>query len=1055
MKQFLQKSTFLRSAYFSILFAILLASEVNAQEVITDNNGIEHIRFELDGYNYFSRMMIVNEFSELEGVKVALSDETGIIYLYPLQININQLSVKVDDILQAIQTKDESYSKDQENEAIQEIKKINGDWIEGYALSGRRSTENDSCHVSFPFCTNSLYTFPAGVNTIAQSGPDYKCLSSQPNPAWYHLKILDPGSINIFMSSSPSRDIDFCLWGPFADPILPCPMNNSNGGLTFNKAISCSYSGNSTETAVIPNAQTGEYYILVITNYSNQPCDITFQKTAGNGTTDCTILPPPATSNTPVCVGETIQLNAASVSGASYHWSGPNGFISNQRNPQVPDAQHTDGGIYSLTITVDGQTSDPTTTEVAVVDPPVGTLSLTGNAFICKGDSTQLTLTATGPAPYAATIGTGSGMPNIVRFLSSPHTFWVKPVQNTVFTLNTITNSACAGSASGQAAVTVRPLPEPGFITSALCSDKQITFTDQSSIESGSISSWVWNFGDGSSLSTVQNPVHIYSNAGNYDISLSLTSNSGCVASLTLPVTIKPTPEVSAGDDKTIPFGTNIQLNGAASGGSGSHNYQWMPADKVDNPTVLAPTTTLLEQSTNYTLTATDQENECQNSDAMTVTVTGGPLTTIIVASFPEICIGGSTLLNATPSGGSGNYTYTWTSEPAGYSSSLQDITVQPQVNTNYKLKIFDGFTNFYAQFLVVVHPLPEVGIMPVEPVLHGTTASLLSTIISGAQPFNYVWEPASKVVNPFSSQTETTNLYQSQSFTLTVTDNYGCISGAQTEVTITGTVLEVNPATDNPVICLNDSATLRAVPGGGSNNYESYTWTGSNGFSSTEVAPKVSPLETSYYTVVVYDGFNSATGQVTVTVNPLPLIDLFPYNDPRIQNLGNGQMGICVYDTVTLDAGNPGHDYLWSNGSTDQIIRINTSGLSFDEQHYQVTVKNIETGCADDSEIIAYFNFQNCSYGIDELRNDKRMIVYPNPAQDGIFNVLLSDLKGEMLLEVISISGNRIFSKNLELQANNRKEISINLSRFSAGMYILKLSGNDELIYRSLIILK
>jgi PKD repeat protein len=854
------------------------------------------------------------------------------------------------------------------------------------------------------------------------------------------------------MQSTPSEDIDFCLWGPFADPILPCPMNNSNGGLTGNKVVSCSYSGSATENAVIPNGQTGEYYILVITNYSNDPCNITFQKTAGTGTTDCTILPPPASSNSPICVGETLQLNAALVGGASYQWTGPNGFSSSLQNPQVPDIQYANAGIYSLTITVDGQTSDPSTTEVVVVDPPVGTLSLVGNASICKGDSTQLTITATGPAPYAASIGTGSGMPILVQFLSSPHTFWVKPVQNTVYTLNVITNLGCSGTTSGQAAVTVRPLPEPAFTTSVLCSGKQITFTDQSSIASGSIASWAWNFGDGSNA-TVQNPVHVYANAGNYDISLGLTSNTGCMASLVLPVIINPTPQVNAGNDKTIAYGTNIQLDGTASGGSGSHTYQWMPSDKVDNPAILTPATTLLEQSTDYTLTATDNGNGCQKSDMMTVTVTGGPLTTNIVASPSEICIGGSTLLNATPTGGSGNYTYTWTSDPAGYSSSLQDITVQPLFNTTYKLKIFDGFTYFDAQILVVVHPLPEVGITPVDPVLHGTTAMLSSNIISGAQPFEYVWEPGSKVVDPVAAQTETTNLYQSQSFMLTVTDNNGCVSGAQTDVTITGTELEVNPITDNPVICLKDTATLRAVPGGGSNDYVSFTWTGTDGFSSNAVAPKVSPATTTYYTVEVNDGFNIATGQLTVTVNPLPFIDLIPYDDPRVQHLGNGQIGICVYDTVTLDAGNPGQDYLWSNGSTDKSVKISTSGLSFDEQFYQVSVTNIETGCAEDAEITAYFTFQNCSYGVDELQFDKRMIVYPNPSLDGNFNVLLSDLNGEMSLEVYSMLGKRLFTQFVELRPNNSQEISVDLSAFSAGVYFIKLTGNDELIFRSLII--
>ncbi len=1081
MKQFLQKSAFIKSIFFAFLISILFAPEVRAQDTVIDSyesiiksESADSLSIDLlaieDG---FVRSWFYHALHTKKALNIStqLSAKLLITPASPDQRISEMKSIIQECLVEAIDL-DEKYDKEVESSLLASIEDIHGEGTLNYILGGAmRGVQSDSCHKSLPFCTGTVYDFPAGVNTgNPEAGPNYGCLGYiRPNPAWYHMKIDDPGDITIKMigtkTNGGSLDIDFALWGPFNDPVAPCtsqltancsncPNNTTSPGFYPSGNLhDCSYSGASIENAHITNGQNGQYFILLIINYDNDPGNITFEKTAGTGTTDCTILPPPATNNSPVCVGETIQLNAALVGGATYQWSGPNGFISSQQNPQVPNAQYVNGGVYSLTITVDGQTSDPTTTEVTVVDPPVGTLALTGNASICKGDSTQLTVTATGPAPYTASIGTGGGVPTLVQFLTSPHTFWVKPTQNTIYTLNAITNLGCSGSTSGQAAVTVRPMPEPEFTTSTLCSGKQVTFTDQSSIASGSISSWNWNFGDGSSSSTVQNPVHVYANAGNFDISLNLTSNTNCVASLTLPVTVNPTPQVNAGDDKTIPFGTTTQLNGSASGGSGSHTYQWVPADKVDNPAVLVPTTSLLEQSTNYTLTATDLENGCQKSDAMTVTITGGPLTTNIVASPSEICIGGSTLLNATPTGGSGNYDYTWTSEPPGTNSTLQNITVQPLVSTTYKLKVYDNYTTFNAQILVVVHPLPEVGIQPVEPVLHGTTTTLSSNIISGAQPFTYVWEPGSKVVDPYASQTETTNLYQSQNFILTVTDNNGCVSGAEAEVTITGTELEVNPMTTNPVICLRDTAVLKAVPGGGSNTYVSYTWTGTDGFSSHEVAPEVSPLATTFYTVVVNDGFNTATGQVTVTVNPLPLIDLIPYDDPQVQNLGNGQIGICVYDTVTLDAGNPGQEYIWSNGSSDQSIKISTSGLSFDEQYYQVTVTNIETGCADDSEITAYFTFQNCSYGVDELQHDNRMIVYPNPSRDGKFNVILSDLKGELSLEVYSMPGKRLFSQSIQLQSTSRKDISIDLSAFSAGVYFIKLFGNDDLIYKSLII--
>ena len=153
-----------------------------------------------------------------------------------------------------------------------------------------QSRENNMCALADPFCTdNGMYEFPAGVNAgSGESGPDYDCLYTTPNPAWYYMRIGDPGAIDIYMYSTPAVDIDFCCWGPFDDPTTPCPY-----GLTEDKVVSCSYSANPTEHCMIPaTAQTGEYYILVITNYSNQTCNINFSAVGGAGSTDCGILPP-------------------------------------------------------------------------------------------------------------------------------------------------------------------------------------------------------------------------------------------------------------------------------------------------------------------------------------------------------------------------------------------------------------------------------------------------------------------------------------------------------------------------------------------------------------------------------------------------------------------------------------------------------------------------------------------------------------------------------------------------------------------------------------------
>ena len=253
----------------------------------------------------------------------------------------------------------------------------------------RKDRQNNHCNTADPFCTdNGQYQFPAGVNAgSGESGPNYNCLSTTPNPAWYYMRMATAGAMTIHMYSTPSHDIDFCCWGPFEDPVTPCPT-----GLTAAKVVSCSYSTSATENCQIPSsAQPGQYYILVITNFSNQSCNITFSKTAGTGTTDCNIMPPLVSNNGPYCVGQTISLSGNAQSGATYSWSGPGGWTSSGQNPTRPNCTMAMAGQYTCTITLNGQTSSANT-EVSVYANPTANFNST---TVCVGDATQFTSTST------------------------------------------------------------------------------------------------------------------------------------------------------------------------------------------------------------------------------------------------------------------------------------------------------------------------------------------------------------------------------------------------------------------------------------------------------------------------------------------------------------------------------------------------------------------------------------------------------------------------------------------------------------------------------------
>jgi|AntRauTorcE11898_2_1112593.scaffolds.fasta_scaffold00222_2 hypothetical protein len=227
--------------------------------------------------------------------------------------------------------------------------------------------QSANCIDSDPFCTGTNYVFPATVNAPdAEEGPDYGCFVTQPNPVWYHMQIDAPGDLILEMSSTPEEDIDFICWGPFDDPETPCVDD-----LTSDKIVDCSYSAYSTETCTVPDSETGEYYIIMITNYSNDPCNINFFQAGGNATTDCSIVPPQASSNSPLCEGETLQFTAADVEGAVYSWNGPLNFSSSEQNPQIENATPEHSGTYEVTIELGGIESEPSVTEVVVASNPV------------------------------------------------------------------------------------------------------------------------------------------------------------------------------------------------------------------------------------------------------------------------------------------------------------------------------------------------------------------------------------------------------------------------------------------------------------------------------------------------------------------------------------------------------------------------------------------------------------------------------------------------------------------------------------------------------------
>ena len=151
------------------------------------------------------------------------------------------------------------------------------------------TTLNTSCNTADAFCAGNNYNY---CNTISQpslgSGGIYGCLFSTPNPAFYYMNVANSGPIDITISQENAAgvplDVDFVIWGPFATQAAMCT------GLAANNIVDCSYSAAAIEIANIANATAGQWYMMLITNFSNQPGVVNFAQTGGTGTTNCNLI---------------------------------------------------------------------------------------------------------------------------------------------------------------------------------------------------------------------------------------------------------------------------------------------------------------------------------------------------------------------------------------------------------------------------------------------------------------------------------------------------------------------------------------------------------------------------------------------------------------------------------------------------------------------------------------------------------------------------------------------------------------------------------------------
>jgi len=306
-----------------------------------------------------------------------------------------------------------------------------------------------------------------------------------------------------------------------------------------------------------------------------------------------------------------------------------------------------------------------------------------------------------------------------------------------------------------------------------VCYGEEVTLLSQPS-EGLQPYTYTWNVpGGNDSILLLIPPV------GNNAYSVQVTDL--CLNSLydTAMVLVHPKPVAYAGEDTTIANGTGIILHGIASGGYGVYSWEWTSSPPGFNSTQQNPPTGNVFFSTIFNLEVTDAASSC-NSDAdpVIVAVEGGPLSVNPVATPSAVCFGTSTQLFALAGGGSGWYTYSWTSTPPGFTSTDANPEVTPSENTTYHLTVDDNFNLISGNTMVTVYPLPLIHLGPPD-----TTVCIYDTLVlsAGNTGALYTWSNGSHEQTIMIASTGIG--YEIQEYTVEVTNENGCVDSAHITV--------------------------------------------------------------------------------------------------------------------------------------------------------------------------------------------------------------------------------------------------------------------------------
>lgn len=568
-----------------------------------------------------------------------------------------------------------------------------------------------------------------------------------------------------------------------------------------------------------------------------------------------------------LCVGSTKQICAPPGFG-SYVWSGGN--LNGNTNQCVTVSNP---GNYSVQTTlVTGCQGPVFYYQVHNFPKPVANFNTPGNNNNC-GLTVNFNNTSSMSSGTMTTYNWNFG-DNTTSTLQNPsHTYTNSGTY--LVTLIVGSNKGCFDTTVNL--VTVNPPPTAAFTYTTICQGSPVTFNDNSSVNQGNINQWIWDFGDGSVNSYLQNPSHIYSNAGNYVVTLTVTTNQGCTGVTSQTATVNSLPVLSFNVANSC-FGVQSIFNNTSSIPTGTiTNWMW---DVNGDGIVDANTPNLsynYPTANTYTVILSASSNaNCISSYSTTVTI--HPLPNVNFAGN-NVCHNAVTTFTNNTTIGNGNQitNYSW-----NFGNSTSSMQTNPMViYTNpgaYVVSLTATSNNNCVNTgttLVNVWPNPNTNFITAN-ACQGSVANFTNnTTINNGTISYWMWD-VNGDNNTDSTSQNPTYIYNTPGnyiVSLTAISNNNCTKTFTNSITI-NPVPTASFTANNGCVGAVTNFTNQSTVGFG-NQITSYFWNFGSNNTTTTANPQLTYYNIGNYTVTLTattnnNCSNTFTSMVSSYANPV-----------------------------------------------------------------------------------------------------------------------------------------------------------------------------------------